>query len=227
MRSDHATPRVVGEDDFAGLSAARLLDVARALTMVLTLPRSAADHVDALVVVSGQGEQWRLSHAIRAWEANPAPRHLLVANGNPDERTYVPLTVAYLRGLGLRRLEGVVIQPEPAPNTGLQAAWIAAEVGRLGIGSVALTVSPYHLVRVFLTVLKALEGRRVALIPVPVTVAPDTPVPETGATAYDLVPGEVLRIVTYMDRGWLATPAELRDYLDWLWRQPILRDTLV
>jgi hypothetical protein len=194
--------------------------------MVLTLPRSAADHVDALVVVSGQGEHWRLTQAIRAWEANPRLRHLLVANGNPDERTYVPLTADYLRGLGLRRLDGAVIQAEPAPNTGLQAAWIAEQVRVLGIGGLALTVSPYHLVRVFLTPLRVLDGRRIPIIPVPATVPPDAPVPETGATAYELVPGEVVRILTYMDRGWVADPDELRRYLTWLWRQPILRDAV-
>lgn len=31
-------------------------------------------------------------------------------------------------------------------------------------------------------------------------------------------PGEVQRILTYQDRGWVATPAELRQYLRWLWR---------
>ncbi|GAA1888913.1 hypothetical protein [Asanoa iriomotensis] len=227
MRSDQATPRVVGASQVADLDAARLLDVASALTMVLTLPRSAADHVDALVVVSGQGEEWRLTHAIRSWEANPGLRHLLVANGNPDEQTYVPITLVYLRGLGLRRLDGVSIQAEPAPNTGLQAAWIVAQTRAHHIGSLALTVSPYHLVRVFLTVLKALGGQRLPLIPVPVAVPPDAPIPETGATAYDLVPGEVVRILTYQDRGWVATPAELRAYLAWLWRHPILRDALI
>ncbi|WP_233601165.1 MULTISPECIES: hypothetical protein [Micromonospora] len=198
-----------------------------AVTMILTLPQSAAAHVDALVVATGQGEEWRLRHAIRHWEAHPQLRHLLIANGNPAERTYVEITLDQLRGLGLRRTDGVRLQAEPATDTGRQAAWIADRVAALGITGLALTVSPYHLARVYLTVLKAFigSGIRVPLIPLPVAVPPDTPVPETGATAYDLVPGEVQRILTYQERGWVATPAELRQYLHWLWsRHPALLD---
>lgn len=219
MSPNRATPRIMRKEDLAGFTTGQLLDVMKALTAILTLPQSAACHVDALVVASGQGEEWRFTHAIRSWESNPALRHLLVANGNPAEETYVAITLDYLGSLGLRRLDGVCLQAEPAPNTGLQAAWIADRVKDRGITSVALTVSPYHLPRAYLTVLKAFNARgiRLPIIPVPVAVSPDTPVPETGATAYDLVPGEVNRILTYMDRGWVATPDELQQYLQWLW----------
>ncbi|MGW5671570.1 hypothetical protein [Micromonospora sp. NPDC003776] len=196
-----------------------------AITMILTLPASAADHVDGLVVVTGQGEEWRLTHAIRHWETHRRLRHLLVANGNPAEQTYVEITLDYLRGLGLRRIDGVHLQAEPAPHTGRQAAWIVDRVGALGIASLALAVSPYHLARVYLTVLNGLirRGMPLPLIPLPVAVPPDTPVPETGATAYDLLPGEVHRILTYQGRGWVATPEELREYLHLLWsRDPVL-----
>ncbi|SNS74886.1 DUF218 domain-containing protein [Asanoa hainanensis] len=214
-----AAPRVLsGVDRFP---AGRLLEVVDALTVVLSLPQAAADRVDALVVATGQGEEWRLTHAIRLWESNPRLRTLLVANGNPAEATYAELTVDYLRGLGLTRVDGVDIQAEAAPNTGLQAAWIVERVRALGITSLAVTVSAYHLLRVYLTVLRAMsdDGVRIPLIPVPAAIAPGARVPETGATAYELIPGEVDRILTYADRGFLATPAELREYLAWLWRQ--------
>ena len=48
-------------------------------------------------------------------------------------------------------------------------------------------------------------------------VSPDTATPETQATAYDLLPGEAERILTYMDKGWVATLEELQGYLQWLW----------
>lgn len=209
------------DEDFAGCTAGQFLTVTKTLTMILTLPQSAADHVDALVVPTGQGEDWRLTHAIRHWEANPRLRHLLVANGNPAEQTYVGLTLNHLRDLGLRRGDGVHLQAEPAPNTGLQAAWIVDQVRAYDITSLALVVSPYHLARVYLTVLKVLTGSglRLPLIPLPVAVPPDRPVPETGATGYDLVPGEVRRILAYTDEGWLATPEELQQYLRWLWTE--------
>ncbi|GAB3338650.1 hypothetical protein GCM10027452_11680 [Micromonospora halotolerans] len=199
-----AVPRVVADEDLAGFTAGQLLAVMKVLTMILTLPQSAARQVDALVVAVGQGEEWRLTHAIRSWEANPA-------------------------SLGLRRTDGVHLQAEPAANTAVQAAWIVSQVRARGITSLALVVSPYHLARVYLTVLKALTkaGVRVPMIPMPVAVSPDTPVPETGATAYDLVPGEIKRILTYMEEGWVATPEEVQQYLRWLWshRAPMLVGT--
>jgi uncharacterized SAM-binding protein YcdF (DUF218 family) len=220
-RSEHlAIPRIVTEGELSRFSTGQFVELMKALTMILTLPQSAADRVDALVVATGQGEEWRLAQAIRAWEANPTLRHLLVANGNPAERTYAEITLDRLRSLGLRRASGVHLQAEPAPNTGLQAAWIVQQVQARGITSLALAVSPYHLPRLYLTVLKAFtrSGVRLPMIPLPVAVPPETPVPETGATAYDLVPGEIKRILTYLDQGWVATPEDVRQYLRWLWR---------
>jgi hypothetical protein len=143
----------------------------------------------------------------------------LVANGNPAEDTYVDLSLDYLRGLGLRRFDGVCLQTEPAPNTGLQARWITDQIQTRDITSLALTVSAYHLPRLYLTVLKELirSGVRVPLIPVPAYFSPSASIPESGASTYDLVPGEMKRILTYMDKGWVATPEELEHYLHWLW----------
>lgn len=87
------------------------------------------------------------------------------------------------------------------------------------VTSIALTTSPYHLPRFYLTVLKELERRniRIPVVPAPAAVAPQTPIPETDVTSEDLIPGEVKRILTYLNKGWLATPQELRRYLSWLW----------
>ncbi|SNS93509.1 hypothetical protein [Actinoplanes regularis] len=228
MKFDIATPRILGTEELVGLPPDRLLDVVTSVTTILSLPHSAAGRVEALAIPVGQGEEWRLTEAIQRWETNPRLRHLLVANGNPAEQTYVDVTLDYLRGLGLRRVDGVLVQRETAPNTGLQAAWIVRQIREYGIGSLAVTVSAYHLPRVFLTVLRELDrnGIRIPLIPVPVAVAPDVPVPETGATSYDLIPGETKRILAYLDKGWVATPNDLRRYLNWLWNnhQALLQD---
>ncbi|WFE31555.1 ElyC/SanA/YdcF family protein [Micromonospora sp. WMMD975] len=221
-----ALPRIVRPEAFADVPPDRLLALLEAVTMILTIPGRAAERVDALVVPTGQGEDWRLTDAIRAWEAGPALRHLLVAGTNPAERTHRPLTLDRLRDLGLRRVDGVVLQAEPATDTGRQAAWIVDRVRALGIGSVALVVSPYHLVRVYLTVLRAADaaGLRLPMVPLPVAVAPHEPVPETGAAGYDLVAGEVGRLLRYADEGWVASPQRLRDHLRWLWtaHRPLL-----
>lgn len=219
MSTESAIARFVQDEELDGFSASQLLEVTKATTMILSIPPAATSHVDAVAVATGQGEEWRFTDAIRAWEANPRLRHLLVTSGNPAEKTYTEVTLDYLRGLGLRRREGLQLQPDPSPNTGRQAAWIADQVQKGGITSIALTTSPYHLPRFYLTVLKELERRgiRIPVVPAPAAVAPQAPTPETGVTSEDLIPGEVKRILTYQDKGWLATPLELRRYLSWLW----------
>ena len=206
--------------------AGELTELIATVIAILTLPSPAPGRLDALAVPIGQGEEWRLRHAIRVWESDPEIRFLLVANGNPAERTYVAMTPGYLRQLGLRRLDGVCVQPEPAPNTALQAGWITEQAWALGVRSLAVAVSPYHLPRAFLTVLRAMTGRgiRIPLFPAPVPVPPHVTVPETGATAHELVPGEMQRILRYADAGWVSTADEVRVYLAWLWAQPGLLD---
>lgn len=217
MSLDAPIPRLVGP---GGLDPGRLLELVSGLVALLTLP--APERTDAVAVMTGQGETWRLTRAIELWEADPAVRHLLVANANPAEDTYRDITAGYLRGLGLRRLDGVRIQPAYAPHTAAQADWLADEFAALGVRDVALVVSPYHLPRAYLTVLRAMDRRgvRVPLFPAPVPVPPGRAVPETGATAYDLLPGEIHRMLRYADAGWVATPGELREYLDWMWAGP-------
>ncbi|WP_238013207.1 ElyC/SanA/YdcF family protein [Dactylosporangium sp. AC04546] len=210
-------PRVV--TDLDDVPSRRLFEVVEAVAMIFSLPDGAADDVDALAVVIGQGETWRERHAIRLWESNPRLRHLLIADGNPAETTYIPLTLD-----GIRRTDGVELQPQPVTNTADQAAWIAAKIQKLEIRSVGLVVSPYHLPRVYLTLLQAL-GEPIQLLPVPVPVPPDVPAPETGATSFDLLPGEIRRIIAYREQGWVAGPKELREYLAWLWQQPLLSRT--
>ncbi len=214
-----STPRVVRGTAFDGVGNDDLLDLMGTVFAVLTVPPPAMGVLDAVAVPIGQGEETRLRHAVDLWNSEPHLRFLLVSGGNPAERTHVEVTRSYLRDLGLRRYDGVHIQPEPAPNTALQAAWIADQVRRLAIRSVALTVSPYHLPRAFLTVLKAFDDRGlgVPVIPAAVPVPPHATVAETGMNAYDLLSGEMRRILTYAGNGWLATPAELRDYVAWLW----------
>ena len=123
-----SVPRVVGADDLGSISAGQLIDVMNAVAAILAIPRDPGLHVDALVVPTGQGEEWRITDAIRIWERNRQINRFLVANGNPAETTYREITLDYLRRLGLRRLDGVYIQAEPAPHTGLQAAWLDSQV---------------------------------------------------------------------------------------------------
>ncbi|MDG4803221.1 hypothetical protein [Micromonospora sp. WMMD980] len=220
MIGSRRTSRVVAQTDLAGLDAGRLMDLMAAMVSILTIPAVASDHADALAVPVGQGEQSRLKAAIDKWERNDAARRLLITNGNPAERTYREITLEYLHELGLRRLDGVHVQREPAPNTAIQAAWIVDRVEEFDVEVVGVAVAAYHLPRVYLTVLKEFvkRGKLLPLVPLPVPLAPTSPSPETGMSQFDLVPGEALRMLRYVDLGWVASPEELRAYLDWLWR---------
>ncbi|MCA2218378.1 hypothetical protein [Jidongwangia harbinensis] len=79
---------------------------------ILAMARWPFGPVDAIAVPTGQGEEWRVTQAIQLWERDRSTRHLLVANGNPAERTYVPITRGYLGELGLQRQVGVHLQEE-------------------------------------------------------------------------------------------------------------------
>lgn len=216
------TPRVFGLTDFNEADSPALMDVAQLMMAISTMPSPDFARVDAIGVFVGLGEEYRLRHAISLFESEPALRLLLVANGNPAERTYVPITMDYLNSLGLRRREGVHIQLEPAPNTGLQAAWMVDMVNSdLHIENVALTVSPFHLFRAYLTVLAALESRgaRIPVVPVPAPIPPHLQIPETGADGYDMLTGEIFRILSYARQGWIASSVVARQHLTWMWTE--------
>lgn len=211
-------PRTVAEDH-----ATRLIAMA---IMVYSLPRPVGD-TDAILVLPGLGEEWRLTTAIATWNTNPNVKHLLVAGSYSGERTWFEPTLEILSAepYNLTRREGVVISPH-AHHTKEQAAWVSRMVRELGINSLALVVSPYHLLRAYLTILESLltsSGQGVAMLPLPVPVPPHVAIPETGSTAWEMVPGEVARIHTYQEMGDVATYEQLQTYLEWLWDQPILK----
>lgn len=214
---DHGE-RVVAHD-----SASELV----AVTMgVYSVPR-VIERVDALVTFPGLGEWWRVREAIRWWQREDvAARFLLITGHNTRERTSVILDQQRLRQppFSLERVEGVYFAIH-AEHTREQAEWVVDQTRQLGIVSLALFVSPYHLVRAYLTLLKAYlkrGGSPLVMIPAPVSIPPSTLIPETAVDAWAMVSGEVGRIVKYQRKGDVATLQELQDYLNWLWTQPIV-----
>lgn len=192
--------------------------------MLYSLPRP-TDRLDAIAVLPGLGEDWRLIDAVNAWQAHPSLRHLLVAGTNGAERTQVQPDIAYLQQppVNLRRLENVHTQVS-AQHTKEQAEWLVGQVAEHEITSLGLYVSPYHLLRAYCTVLKAFQRAKVpiALIPLPVAKPPQTPIPETSATGWQMVDGEVKRIQVYQEKGDVVSYDELQEYINWLWNQPVL-----
>lgn len=204
-------------------------DLVAMAVMLFTMPRP-IHKVDAIVVLPGQGEDWRLHDAVAAWNTTPGARYFLVAGGHMEEKTWFLPTVEILReSYGLTRTDGKIIIQPSATDTPKQADWIVPTVQKLGITSLALVVSPYHLLRGYCTVLKAfwrLGVPQIPMIPVPAMVSPTTPNEEKGLPGWHLVSGEVNRIITYREKGDVAMPPELLSYLDWLWRQPIIASSI-
>lgn len=178
--------------------------------MLLGVPQVLAYHVDALAAVCGHGHQERVRGPIRVWDSMDAKaRHLLIAGTYYGEQTFEALTLDRLQQppYGLRQIRGVSTQVHAAITTE-QADWIAGKVRDLGITSLALFSSQYHLLRPFLTLLRALErlGIAIPVVPVAVVTASSAPVPEVPmASAYELCIGEAIRIVTYQRKGDVAS----------------------
>ncbi len=201
-------------------------DLAAMTMMVYSVPRR-QKKCQALVVFPGMGETWRLEQVIAAWENQAVyrARHLLVAGTEwKIETTNIrPPIIKNLKRKPylLRRMANVHAQ-DHAHHTREQAVWVVEMVQKLRIKTLALFVSPYHLLRAYLTLLKTFINVNippVKMIPVPVNISPDTIIPETGTDAWSLVQGEMLRIKAYQHKGDVATLEELQQYLSFLWKE--------
>jgi len=184
----------------------------------------------ALAVYPGMGETWRLTQVISVWQAAfTSAKYLLVAGTEwkKEKSAIRPPIVENLKKppFWLLRTHNVHAQ-DHARHTKDQAEWIVQKVQELKIESLALFVSPYHLLRAYLTLLKtfiSLKVMPIVIIPVPVSIPPREIIPETGTDAWSMVQGEMVRIKTYQEKGDVATLPELQKYLDWLWEQALLQ----
>ncbi len=202
-----------------------LMDICTMAMMLYALPRP-AEGIDAIAVLPGLGETWRLVDAVNAWEASTSARNLIVVSTYRGEKTQLQPTIENLSQppVSLRRHEGVRIQ-DHAHHTKEQTDWLVSQIAELGTTSLALYVSPFHLLRGYGTLLKSFAHANqpwIPMIPMPVTISPDTLIPETGVNAWDMVAGEIKRIEAYQEKGDVATYKELKEYLSWLWQQPII-----
>lgn len=182
--------------------------------------------VDALCSFTGQGEDVRIIQPARAyWEhAQTKNRFFLIPGHHKAEQHWKDMTPDVLTGepFNLKKLEGVMVTP-PMVTTKDQAQWIVAKIKESGITSLGVVSSPFHLLRAYLTVLGQMKaaGIRIPVIPIPVYVAPHIVVPEQGVEAWELMQGEAERIATYQKKGDVASYDDLREYLRWLWEQPL------
>lgn len=208
-------------------TSSRLVSMA---IMLYSLPRPLVS-VEGIVVLPGMGEDWRLTRAIEDWNKQTHVSSFLIPGMYQSEESAFLPTLERLSEspYNLRRTDGVVIRMR-AQHTKDQANWIVEQVSELNICSLALYVSPYHLLRSYCTIVKSFETQKVPyipIIPMPVAVSPSFIIPDTGINAWDMVPGEVARIIEYQSQGDVATIDELAKYLDWLWKQPIVKNASI
>ncbi len=183
---------------------------------------------DAIVVMEGMGEEWRLTQAIHDYDAQDSEaRYLLIGGQSHKEKTWKKRDIENLqKDFGLRRTDGVYINTS-TQNTRVQGEWVADMISVLKPHTISVYVTSYHLIRAYLTILQSLIERdeTFPMFPVPVRVSPFTQIPEllsvsgcTGPNAFDMVAGELSRIKNYRKVKHVASAKELQKYLLWLER---------
>jgi len=187
-------------------------------TRILSVPRMPTQ---ALAVFPGLGDDTRVSYAVNRWHGGTY-EHFLVSGCGQGERTARRFTLETLQRnpFGLIRTTNVHTQVEAA-NTLEQCRWVAEKLSGLGLHSVGIVAPPFHLPRVFLTLLKQVReicGHWVIMVPDPVPAPPCAISPENNLTATGLAPAEFERIAVYQAKGDVATSEELDRYLRWLYQ---------
>ncbi|HSW81522.1 MAG TPA: hypothetical protein VLG40_03935 [Candidatus Saccharimonas sp.] len=194
-----------------------------------SLPVHVRNKVDAIAVLPGQGEEFRVIRVAQAFEQHPTARHFFITGSNPIERTwrdYNNHAVLTAPPFNLSSMTGVIPQPT-AEHTKEQMDWLVNLIEPFGITSLALYVTNYHCYRAFCTLLAAFRRNKVEwipIIPVPLWAPPNGIVPEENFSFWAAAAGEAARIFKYRKMGDVATNKELREYLEWLSNHPIMSE---
>lgn len=221
-------PRIKNKMNIERIIEKKDSDLLAMALMLYSLPR--IHQTEALVVMPGLGENWRIEQAVKVWENNDQKNKFLLISGvNQKEKTAFPFSIENFKKspFNLKRVENVHIQ-EHADHTKAQAEWIVNKTKELNIKSLTVFVSPFHLLRAYNTLLKTfinLDAERILIIPNPIRIPPSTNIPEVNSSAWDLVQGELDRIKIYQEKGDVASYEELKEYLNWLWTQPLIKDS--
>ncbi len=202
----------------------------KAATAILSLPRV---YTQAITIFPGMGEMWRLEHAVKIFKASANYQYLLAAGSEwKKEVTPSQPSTELLKSNPYRLsdcdLRHVHIQ-EHARHTPDQAYWVVQKVKELEIKSLSLVVSPYHLPRAYRTLLKQFiktGNGYIPIIPIPVPMSPFKIIPESNADSWTMMDGEAERIEKYQGQDFqdVATLPELKTYLDWLWKHPLIQN---
>src|SRR3989344_488128 len=206
-------------------------ELASLFAFSLTLPQKLAYEVDALCTFTGQGEDVRVIQPSKEyWESKITKnRFFLVPGYHNNEKTWRELTLEALskKPFEIKRLDGVYVDPH-FTTTKDQAQWAVKKIDELAITSCGIISSPFHLARAYTTALASMYKAdiRIPIIPIPIHVPPNGVIPETGVSAWDMLQGEMERITAYQKKGDVISYEKFREYIDWLWQQPIIKKSL-
>lgn len=209
------------------LPANEISDLVYSTFEIFRIPQGAALNADAFVVYPGCLESWRVDHAISYWQqTNHTAKVLLITGINDAEAKEGLLTLENLTKppYGLTNTHNVYSQLH-VRHTKDQTDWVCEQLKKYELKGIALFVSPFHLLRAYLTQLTSCQqaGLTIPMIPMPTPVLPNQTIPFTQKTPRAMVQGELERIKQYQAKGDVASFQELWDYLDWLWHQPIMK----
>jgi len=205
----------MGEANYKNLDQTSM--IASLAIQILSIRVPAYFIPDALVATAGMDETEAISLPIEVWQKSVA-EYFLVAGMNIRERKYHPITIEELKKspYNLIRTENVYTK-ESCSNTPDQTDWIIDQAIELGVSKLFFYARPYHIVRAYLTLLKSWiksRGNLIIMIPVPLAIPPNAIVPAVVAPARSLIPGEIEKILSYQEKGDVATIEELEKYLD-------------
>ncbi len=211
--------RTVESDEFS--------DILSMAMMLYAIPHSATQKTEALVVIPGMDESWRIVQALDLYSgASTSFKHLFVAGVNAEELArHQALLASLKKDYAILRDDDHFHLKLSCVNTKDQAEWICDEIFNLQLSSLTLFVSPYHLLRAYCAVLKSCLRRNLdslAIIPAPVIISPNARFHKDEYNAWELIPGELKRLLKYQIKGDVATYQELRGYLNNLWASGFL-----
>ncbi len=201
-----------------------------------------ARRCDALIILNGRDEPKRLCCGLGMWQEHTACFHHLyisrsfrsrfLKNVNSPKDISAALYPGVIPTL-FERTRGVILSEQLLEDTKEEALWAADLVLRHKTRSIAFVTSPEHAERVCRTFVRqfGLKRIRIPIIPVnthiampPGRVVIDGEDGKPSRIGWDYYSGENKRLSEYEKCADIAAYEQMREYFDWLYDQPIMRE---
>jgi uncharacterized SAM-binding protein YcdF (DUF218 family) len=131
--------------------------------LLLEGPQPPLEHADAIVVISGDESQARLSEGVRLYRAGWAPR--LIFSGAADDGLLSNARSMEITAVELGVPPGAILLEPEAMDTFGNAVYTRRIMVANGMRSAILVTSPYHLHRATLTFKSVFDGTDIRISP--------------------------------------------------------------